>query len=72
MSIYLALYFIFNSFLAGYMFAKYTDEMDALDKLFLFFVVMWFAGVLALFYYILMFLVFIFKSLKKIFYDQEI
>ena len=72
MSIFLTLYFVFNSFLAGYMFAIYTDDMDALDKLFLFFVVIWFAGILALVYYTSMLLVFIFKSLKKIFYDQEI
>lgn len=72
MNTFLTLYFIINSFLCGYYMATNTDELDALDKLFMFFLIMWFAGLFISVYYILMILVFIFKSLKKIFYDQEI
>jgi hypothetical protein len=72
MSIYLALYFIFNSFFCGHFLATETDGWDALDKLFIYFVILWFAALLFSVYYLLMIVVFIFKSLKKIFYDQEI
>lgn len=72
MTTFLTVYFILNSFIAGYFTATNTDDLDLLDSLFMFIIIMWFATFIIILYYCLKSLIFIFKSLKKLFYDQEI
>jgi hypothetical protein len=71
MSTFLTFYFIVNSFLAGYWMASNTDDMDFLDSLFMFLLIMWFATLFIILYYSLNLLIYLFKGLKKIFYDQD-
>lgn len=71
MSTFLTTYFILNSFLAGYYMASNTDDLDLLDSIFMFLLIMWFATLFIVLYYSLNFIIYLFKGLKKIFYDQD-